>query len=439
MSDKKICILCGESNWLDIDQFRDKKEKMIMCNKCGFITYDKWHNLEEYYNHYRGNQYRKPPVANNLYTSINKIYYHEAFLKDLFNEWKEQNKKPVFLDVGAAYGVYLDWCRNHFPVDAPKDCKDVPKYLIEDSMKRFNGTELTLSYRRCAWHEYRLNLTEEVDKSKKYDLISIYKVLEHIPDADVKLKEYVDCLSDDGYMYISNPVWFNELSIFGTNDMVTLDAYFHTNHVNVWTENLSKTLIKKSGLKIIKENYTYYGSTYLCQKTDEKQELIYEDPKEILKKLEKVKQAVEAYSKKEFKKAGEIWPNFPETWFALYELNRKIFHREGGLDFIEKEFINRTKELLPNNVDMLYLYGDICQRYERYDKALEYYNKNLELKPNNIRTLNQMANCFYAMGNFQKAREIRSFIKINFPQALTESLNWIYACNALIKTPFEKN
>jgi len=163
------CLVCEKTDqWENVDAYRIKPVGMCICKSCGFVTYpqrlkDSTKKLKEFYK----KDYRKPPSIANHFSSEKKMHYHKAFLADLFRQWKEEKKNPVVVEIGAAYGFFL-------------------QHVIKAAFKEAEiyGTELTKSFVANAWELFKIKLEEEIDLSRNYDLIVSYKVAEHMPDVD---------------------------------------------------------------------------------------------------------------------------------------------------------------------------------------------------------------------------------------------------------------
>jgi 2-polyprenyl-3-methyl-5-hydroxy-6-metoxy-1,4-benzoquinol methylase len=394
-----------------------------MCEHCGFFTYpDRVKSEEEILAYYRTN-YRPGPQANNLFTGERKLQYHQHFLGPLFEEWKKAGKnEPVIGEVGAAYGLFLNWCKQAFP-----------KATI-------HGTELTETYRRVAFHEFGLRLEEEFDYTKKYDLIASYHVLEHQANPDVMLKKYADCLKDDGIFYLSCPVWFRDANNGGTGGF-DIEAYWAEDHINGWAEEHLEYIIARSGLEVVHKNDDVYGNTYILKKSNGKAVM---QPKfdankylEIASKMFKVWQCLQ---ENDSATAIELWKNCPAAWVHHYEFNRNKFHNHQ--EELEK-FLQQAIESCPNSHDALSLVGDIKVRYERYDEAIEYLNRSLKKKPGNPTTLMSIANCFRMKAlkekdNGKKVEYLKQSINIlryvmNIStECLPQAISWAYNDEALI-------
>lgn len=402
------CTICNtKDQWMNVDEYRVDKERLVykdgkpmtdergkpikqkinmcICKTCGFITYPTLYESEEHLFEYYRKDYRdgnKPPTINSLYCAQKKIKYHQTFLHEVFLKWKDEKIKPAVCDIGAAYGTYLDWIRNVL----------TQKYGIKVDDIDLNGTEFTEAFVRCAYWEYGLKLTEQIDETKKYDLISSYKVLEHQMNPDEYLLQYKSLLNEGGYLYISVPTWFDRLHNFGTGGF-DLNYYYDLNHINVWTVNNFENLLKKVGFKIVKENHTYYGDTYLCKASDEDVEIKYDNYEDNLKKLEKVKRAYELYDRKEFQAAIETWNRFPTAWRGFLEKNRGFINKENGFDGFKRE-LDKMLNVLSDDSESTFFAANIYMRYNMYDEAIDLLKHALNIDPGNSAALHNIAHCY---------------------------------------------
>lgn len=368
------CAVCETSDWQNIDEVRVKPSGMCMCKNCGFISYpDKWKSKEEIFEHYR-TAYRKPPGVMNVYTGQRKNHYHAKFLGEYFTKWKKEKKDPVVAEIGSAFGMTVHWLKTLFP------------------KADITGTELTTSMKRVAFHEWGITLLDDFDRSKKYDLIMTYKVAEHQLDIHKELMAYKECLTPDGRLYISIPTWFDAAINFGLSGF-DLEYYYDTNHVNVWTKKHFKTLLKKIGFEIVKQDHVMYGSTYLCKRNDAlmSETPQYENPAEIFEKAKKLKEAFLAFSNNNFQKAVELWPNYPHAWVNLFENNRKDL-AEKGFKWFED---NRLAPALDacrdaGAYEILVSCADYSMRAKDWRSAIQYVESSLEMRPESPASLNQM-------------------------------------------------
>lgn len=426
------CIICGATDkWENVDKFRTKPANMCICMGCGFITFPdtiaKTNDLKEFYRA----EYREAPSAQNVFTGQRKLHYHSEFLGDLFKKWKEEKKNPVVGEIGSAFGMFLNWVRANFP------------------KAEVYGSELTLAFRRVAHHEYKLDIPEELDFTKKYDLLASYKVAEHIPNIDKDLRKYAEALSPDGLLYVSVPTWFHTMSNFGLSGF-SLDYYYHTNHINVWTQKLFETLLKKCGLEILKKDDVVYDSTYLCKRNDALMDTppLYEDPKEILSLLEKIKKASDLNDEGKYQEALAVFPAFPQAWVHAYEMKRKEWHTK-GFEVIHEEIIK--KGLLANCPKASYasqFAGDLCMRYNQWPLAIQYIEKALNQKPGDPGCFIMLGHCYRNLAEAsadpkekekhqRAAAHIMGILRSVSFQHSHEAVTWLFSDYARIPCPLE--
>ena len=429
------CLVCDQDSWKNVDEFRDLKKhedspiNMSMCNNCGFVSYpSKYKTKEEIKEHYKKNYRGGPPGFNHFVTGERKLHYHRHFLREVFLKWKDNKTKPVIGEVGAAIGLPL----NMYLQMLEGECE-------------VHGTEWDVKSRMVAFHEFGIRLGEELPEIK-YDLLQTFKVAEHQMDVDLELKNYHRMLKDDGYLYISVPTWFGSLGNFGVGGF-NLEYYYHTDHINVWTKKLFESVLKKTGFSVIKYDNYMYGDTYLCKKTDPQplSKDDFEDPREILKSLEKVRDAAAFFSHNKFKEAISLWPDFPVAWQGLYEYTRKDLHQKTGGDVeqIVNSFVCDARNALGDSEEADRIESDINMRYGNYGRAAEILDKMLSKKPNQAGTLMQLAHCFRQMSveesNPDKkiefrltARDIcRQVVQLD-RSATGEAVNWAMVDNSSI-------
>lgn len=427
------CIVCDSTDkWQEVDQYRIKPSGMAMCGGCGFVSYPKkWQSEEELKEFYR-KDYRPGPNISNWHSGQRKLHYHNAFLQGVFKKWEEtKNLTPVIGEIGSAYGLFLNFMREKVPG------------------AQVHGTELTLSYRRNAYHEFGIELSEDFDHSLKYDLIASYKVAEHQWDVDLHLRKCVESLKPDGLMYVSVPTWFNKMTNFGAANF-DLEYYYSPNHINVWTRLLFEQVLKKVGLKIIQFNDTMYDETYLCVRDDSvmSQPREYEDPEQIRQALHNIHQAGLAYMEGRFDECVKIWPNFPEAYKALYEHSRQKLHQDPEA---LKTFLAAAMKNCNGTREILGLIGDLHMRYDRWEDAIKVFEQVLKMCPGYSTAFIGLQQCFREMGNkaliggdqkagfayIAKAREIVRFLREVSDADRTLSINWSFNDNSRLPTPAE--
>ena len=413
------CCNCQSDNWQNVDSYRIKPSGMSICKECGFVSYpDRWKSEEDMKKFY-AHDYRKLPTVGNLYTGQRKASYHEEFLREFIIEWQKKEKFTV-CDIGAAHGMFLAWIRSMFPNG------DI------------NGTEWDIGYKRNAREEYDIRLTDEIDTTKKYDLISLYNVAEHMQDVDVKLKEYRELLNDDGMLYIAVPQWFGNFHNAGPANC-DLEYSYHPDHINVWTREIFESILKRCCFDIVKSNFTMYNPCYMCKKSPVIEEIVpfKHDYTEIKTRMVQTKKAFDAFAVRDYETCIKEYPATPLAYKGHYEGNRKAFH---DLGITEMEgFMKSAMAACPESTEIVAMCADIYQRYELYERSIEFWSVALKMRPNCPQFLGNLAQCMrgiYRKTGDQKylieARDISRHIGRVSQENLPEMITWIYNDNSKI-------
>jgi SAM-dependent methyltransferase len=386
------------------------EKELLVCRTCGTVAYRTdpmdAEKVKEYYRY----AYRPAPTHANLITTTNKQNYVRLALESFFKKWKEVNDRPAVIgDIGCATGYLVSYFRK--------------------LGHKATGCELTLSFRRFAEHFYGIPVPEELEKKHKYDLLTMYHVLEHIPQPDVKLKEYVDMLADDGHFFISVPEWFDTLEEASGSPITDFTHLFHKDHINVFSKQSCQNLFAKAGLEIVDEDHTQYGQTYLLKKSDPVKTLVNfknEDWQQRAKEIRTIKEAIDAFKRKDTKLAISLWPKFPEAHI------QQILGENSKEPDLQRDMWVQVKEILEGNPRMTLSLGMWLYQQKEYDKALEVFNGLTQVRPNSDIYV-FMGWCFDEMGDFKRAMQYFSKACELDPRKWAEMNNRI--CALAVKLP----
>lgn len=449
------CVICDSTDkWENVDKYRMKPKAkgkavgMAVCGGCGFVSYpEKWKSPEEIKEHYR-KSYRPGPTSQNLFTGSRKIHYHNVFLHHIVEDWKARGVKPEIFEVGAAYGLVLAWLREKM-----------------EGKCNVRGSELTTSFRRVAHHELGIELNEDFDDSKKYDLIISYKVAEHQLDIDLELKTYAECLKDDGLLYISVPTWFDAMTCFGIQGF-DLEYYYDPNHINVWTKAMFKYLLYKAGLCVLQEEHEIYDSTYICRRRraeDAVPEFELEGPDNIKKVMGAIRAAYQDFVDGNYDRAIETFPNYPAAWVHRAEMQRALLFTQADgvpfnvkdpeqsaacLDQLSKKLFEPALAACPGKIEILVMCMDFSMRAKQFDAAVAFGEKALKISPENPAVLHHMINCMRELAMRAKSaaekehyvrngHEMAQHLKATSVQHFREATDLVYQFAAEMPLPSE--
>lgn len=344
------CYCCDKNDWHSLKHLNPEQELMV-CKSCGNVVYRVDAGKEEEMKDFYRKSYRPEPTYENILTTNRKLNYVRMFMTDFLKD----KKGLIVGDVGCATGYIPNWFRQ--------------------IGHRATGCELTLTYRRFAEHYYGIPITEELEPKHKYDLITVYHVLEHLIEPDKKLEKYVSLLADGGHIMIATPEWLDTLEEASGTPMSSFDHLFHKNHINVFTKQSLHNLFSKCGLEIVKEDHLQYGQTYLLKKG--KPEAFTPEPwEEITKKIETTDKAIKLFASKKYHDAVELWPKFPEGWLSI------IYGLNGKDPEAQKDYYEKALKACPQNVRLNIGYGQWLYGLQKYEKAIQVFEWLASVRPN---------------------------------------------------------
>lgn len=392
---------------------------IVICKKCGFACHDYDEAKEAELLSFYKSEHRKTVVGKQKpdYQNILTTNFKKASISKFLADYLKDKKNLIIGDVGAATGYLVHWFRS--------------------LGHRATGSEYALEYRRMSEHYYGIPLTEELSDKRKYDLITIYHVLEHMMRPDLKLKKYRDMLTDTGHMLVSVPEYFNRLDEgVGTNVITPgataqsmFDTYFNTSHINIVSRTAIKNLIQMAGFSIVKEDYEGCGMTFLCAKnpTDNIYSPVLEDWQAVYAKMKAVKTAFEHVRADDFKKALEAYPEFPEAHIAMIMrvYQKDTAHQQDYMAEIEKTCPETTKGTRYLSTKGMWLYQN-----QKYQAALETFERCVDLRPNPDIFM-FMSWCLLELGRNKDAIKILNYCMMVSPAKWQEAVNFQIhaACN----------
>jgi len=373
--EKMLCPICDKQEWQDLDDLRNveywyDRDKLKLgdkvgfqiCLSCGFVTYEPRcteSELKEYY----GDSYRKAVSGAHVTTCNRKNLYHKAFLDEEMKAWAKAGKSLV--DYGCAQGAFLKMLRDSYGFD----------------QKNLYGTEWTSGFREWARQMYGIKVTEEIDKTKKYDVISLYRVLEHLQDPDVKLRDLMKLLKPGGVFYISIPIWFDYLQNPPGGQTNDFEDLFHIDHINTFSWQSIKNLLNKVGLKVVKEDKVLYDYTFLAV-VDKPTPIKPENPQKIIKSIGKQKKAIEYFATGRFYEACDVYPKYPEAIVA------KSVNKENFRDFQSQiEILETGRELCPVDYRIIFRMAEV---YMQWDETRRKDDGGEKTSTNNIKKAEQL-------------------------------------------------
>jgi 2-polyprenyl-3-methyl-5-hydroxy-6-metoxy-1,4-benzoquinol methylase len=252
------CNLCGTKDIVSIDN----DHNIFRCNRCGYIFDNPRPTFDEIVRFYSGED---------RYDSwLEGERGREALWHRRLEMVRRFKNKGTLLDVGAGIGEFLHFAGDDFEVE---------------------GTEISEIAIKVAEEKYGLNLKkgqlEDIDFGDcRFDVITLFHVLEHVPDPSRLMERCYDLLGEEGVIviavpndinsFIKNPFKrlfsilrigkFRRLGVFGL-PKIELDGSLPEIHVSHFTVSSLKNGLVKKGFVVVQDTLDPFYTATGIQKT----------------------------------------------------------------------------------------------------------------------------------------------------------------------------
>ncbi len=183
------CVLCNHDSFEDVSQVdikTSKKLRVSLCHKCGFIQQNPLPTIKElktYYSHNYRLDYKKAyiPKPKYIHRAGKTALQRYKFMKD------SEIDHGTLLDVGSGGGEFV--------------------YLMGKLGFNSQGIEPNIGYSDYAKKEYgcHIKIGELNDIDGKYDVITLFHVLEHLSSPTLAFEKLYHSLNPKGVLFIEVP------------------------------------------------------------------------------------------------------------------------------------------------------------------------------------------------------------------------------------------
>lgn len=203
------------------------------------VTHPKPENLSKYYDSksYISHTDRKETLIDKIYQLIKKYSLKKKY--KLIDTFKTEEK--TILDIGAGTGDFL-------------------KKGIEENWK-ISGVEPNAIARDIA-KEKGVDLEKDIEHlpEQKYDVITLWHVLEHLPNLENQIKKIITKLKPNGYLFVAVP---NYKSYDAQKYKHHWAAYDTPRHLWHFSQNSISKLFNNYKLKVVNTKPMYFDSFYV--------------------------------------------------------------------------------------------------------------------------------------------------------------------------------
>ncbi len=243
------CPICNDLGYKNIIIAKDNtvsKENFIIvkCNSCGFLFTNPRPNKNEIGKYYESETYishtnRKNGILEKVYHLVRNIALKQKV--KLIDKYKKGEKK--LLDYGCGTGGFLEVCKANGWQISGIEPNDNARKIAEEQ------TNIKISISK-----------EQENNDKKYSIITLWHVLEHIHDLDETVDWLIEKLDENGRLVIAVP---NHKSYDALKYKEHWAAYDLPRHLYHFDQNSIKNLTEKKGLKVIDLIPMYFDSFYV--------------------------------------------------------------------------------------------------------------------------------------------------------------------------------
>jgi 2-polyprenyl-3-methyl-5-hydroxy-6-metoxy-1,4-benzoquinol methylase len=194
-----LCVWCGlratASFHAQVD-WEDLSSKWYKCEKCDglmIIPRPPMSSINKIYSDsYQNKRLQPHPGVDN------RVRYHKDYRAVVYEEYKrslsdlgllEQKPKSI-LDFGCGDGIFLEFCKKYYGEDLNVYGTDISDEMLADA-------------RRNGFNTFTVDAV--LDSDMKFDLITMWDVIEHLLQPDVIMKKLSDLLLPEGRIAIQTP------------------------------------------------------------------------------------------------------------------------------------------------------------------------------------------------------------------------------------------
>jgi 2-polyprenyl-3-methyl-5-hydroxy-6-metoxy-1,4-benzoquinol methylase len=226
MSEGILCCVCGNN---DPRAFRLKYQKekfaVVSCDHCTFQFIPPFYRKKIEYGQYKNPAVTAAVRAGNNWVKIQRHKLRFRFIKKFIS-------KGRLFDLGAGWG--------HFMLAGKELGFDVFGVEISEQPYLYCVNDLKLPVEHTDFFK--------MDESKKFDIITMWDVLEHIDRADEFVSKCASLTAPGGYLFLQVP----QIDSFFAKKYKDQWKMMGLDHVNYFSKRTITRLLKNEGFEVLK-------------------------------------------------------------------------------------------------------------------------------------------------------------------------------------------
>ncbi len=245
------CPVCNSNNFEDFLICKDYTQsnedfKIVSCTRCNLKFTNPRPDIKEIEKYYQSENYISHSNTNKGF--INKLYQLVRGLTlkkklGLINLLNKDSKTKKILDIGCGTGMFLKVCsENNWETYGSEPDQKTRNAAIGNSKS-----------------EIKLNIFEEYS-SQKFDIITMWHVMEHIHDLNKNLERIKELMNTHSYLIIAVPNCDSFDAKIYKEYWAAYDVPRHLSHFNI--KSLT-SLITKHDMTLIKTKGMIFDTFYI--------------------------------------------------------------------------------------------------------------------------------------------------------------------------------
>ena len=243
------CPICGKSDfgfYLKTKDYFLTQEVFTLdkCNHCNFVFTNPIPGISELSKYYDSPDYLSHTADSFSFTGQVYKLFRNANIKNKFKIISNRAKGKSILDIGCGTGELLNY--------------------FQQKGWDVRGVEPNKSARYFASKNYNLDVFDEnkIDHYEKnsFDVISMWHVLEHVPDLNSRMNQLKNLIKNDGLIIIALPNLNSPDAVKYGSHWAGLDVPRHLYH---FTEDTFQVLLKKHNMELIESLPMKFDAYYV--------------------------------------------------------------------------------------------------------------------------------------------------------------------------------
>jgi 2-polyprenyl-3-methyl-5-hydroxy-6-metoxy-1,4-benzoquinol methylase len=249
---KDNCQICGNSySYTLITKVKKYKElnfesTWVECLNCGSAHIDPYPTEEALKSYYSNGYLEMDFEGTSDQYSNHKLHYSKEYESVVFENYNhslkdakissDQLKGKTILDYGCANGIFHKFLIEIYGINK----MNIYGVDIESDMLE--------SCKSISKNFYSIDKIHEINK--RFDLITMWNVIEHIYDPKAALQFIISLLKDDGEILIETPMYGSLAKKLGKD----WSHYIVIEHINLFSRISIKKMFEEFGMKCVSES-----------------------------------------------------------------------------------------------------------------------------------------------------------------------------------------